>query len=213
MVFLVCGSIVTYEDAFDELKQVVLDIKVASAIIFPVKRFQLLVATNFLLALVELVIIEQLDLHKVFPSLLSLSNRLGLHSKIISMTRDNTTHSPRLFVTTYIRAHLQTQPWGIEVPSQCPLCGSTNSVAAQDQATGGKSPHRFQIDKPPGFLVNAAKSRNSGWFQSPSVIFPSPPAVQSAPISATSSISQAKCSRSSKETLDETESTRKKVHN
>ncbi|KAG2109051.1 uncharacterized protein F5147DRAFT_773393 [Suillus discolor] len=227
MVLLVCASIVTHEDAFVELKQAVLDIKVASAIIFPAKRFQPLVATNFLLALAELVIIEQLDLHKVFPSLLSLSNRLGLHSKIISMTRDNAAHFPRLFVTTYARAHPQTQLWGIEVPSQCPLCGSTNSwsekvgvtasqqsqgVAAQDQAAGGKSPHRFQIDKPPGFLVNAAKSRNSGWFQSPSAIFPSP-SVQSAPISATSSISQAKCPRSSKESLDETESTRKKAHN
>ncbi|KAG2102555.1 uncharacterized protein F5147DRAFT_776303 [Suillus discolor] len=227
MVLLVCGSIVTHEDAFVELKQAILDIKVASAIIFPAKRFQPLVATNFLLALAELVIIEQLDLHKVFPSLLSLSNHLGLHSKIISMTRDNAAHFPRLLVTTYARAHPQTQPWGIEVPSQCPLCGSTNSwsekvsvtasqqsqgVAAQDQAAGGKSPHRFQIDKPPGFLVNAAKSRNSGWFQSPSAIFPSP-SVQSAPISATSSISQAKRPRSSKESLDETESTRKKARN
>ncbi|KIK31623.1 hypothetical protein CY34DRAFT_19739, partial [Suillus luteus UH-Slu-Lm8-n1] len=127
IVFLVCGSIVAYEDSFVELKQAILDIKVASAIIFPATRFQPLVATNFLLALAELVIVEQLNLQKVFPALLSLSNRLGQHTKVILMTKDDAINGPRLSVTTFARAHTQTQPWGIDVPAQCPLCGSTNS--------------------------------------------------------------------------------------
>ncbi|KAG2112797.1 hypothetical protein BD769DRAFT_1391805 [Suillus cothurnatus] len=85
IVFLVCGSIVTYEDSCVELKQAILYLKVASAIVFPVKRFQPLIATNFLLAMVELIIVEQLNLQKVFPTLLSLSNCLGQHTNVIVM--------------------------------------------------------------------------------------------------------------------------------
>ncbi|KAG2140220.1 uncharacterized protein EDB93DRAFT_1105958 [Suillus bovinus] len=212
MVFLMCSSIVAYEDSFVELKQAILNLEVTSAIIFPATRFQPLVATNFLLAMAELVVVEQLDLHNVFPALLFLFNRLGQHSKVILMTRDDSANSPRLLVTTFACAHMQTQPWGIEVPGQCPLCGSTNSWSekvgvavlnksedanAQDWATVaryiytctyigcGKSQekpsHRFYMDKPPGVLVNAAKSKTSGWFKSPSTIFPPPPLVQSSP--------------------------------
>ncbi|KAG1864357.1 hypothetical protein F4604DRAFT_1928800 [Suillus subluteus] len=243
MVFLVCGSIVAYEDVFVELKQAILDLEVASAIIFPVTRFQPLVATNFLLAMAELVIVEQLDLHKVFPALLSLSNRLGQHSKVILMTKDDAITRPQLSVTTFARAHTQTQPWGIEVPAQCPLCGSTNSwsekvgvtaldesqvIGDPDQATvaryiytcthiecdksQGKPPHRFHVAKPPGFLVSMAKSKRSGWFQSPSTIFPPPPSVQSSPILPTSSITEGKRLRSSNETVEMTVSTRKRAH-
>jgi hypothetical protein len=232
IVFLVCGSIVTYEDSFVELKQAILDLKVASAIVFPATRFQPLVATNFLLAMAELVMVEQLDLQKTFPTLLSLSNRLGLHTNVIVMTTVD--DAVQLSVTTFARAHPQTKPWGIDVPAQCPLCGSTSSwsekvgVMAPAQATvinyvytctyvecgkrQGKSPHRFDIAKPPGFLVSAAKSKTSGWFQSPCTIFPPPPPVQSSPILPTSSITTAKRSREP-ESVEMTESTRKRACN
>ncbi|KAG1753350.1 hypothetical protein EDB19DRAFT_1903005 [Suillus lakei] len=211
IVFLVCGSIVTYEDSFVELKQAILDLKVASAI---------------------LVMVKQLDLQKTFPTLLSLSNRLGLHTNVIVMTTVD--DAVQLSVTTFARAHPQTKPWGIDVPAQCPLCGSTSSwsekvgVMAPAQATvinyvytctyvecgkrQGKSPHRFDIAKPPGFLVGAAKSKTSGWFQSPCTIFPPPPPVQSSPILPTSSITTAKRSREP-ESVEMTESTRKRARN
>ncbi|KIK33203.1 hypothetical protein CY34DRAFT_100020, partial [Suillus luteus UH-Slu-Lm8-n1] len=242
IVFLVCGSIVAYEDAFVELKQAVLDLKVASAIIFPATRFQPLVATNFLLAMAELVIVEQLNLQKVFPALLSLSNRLGQHTKVILMTKDDAVNRPQLSLTTFACAHPQTQPWGIEVPAQCPLCGSTNSwsdkvgVSAVDEShlvgdsdhaavisyiytckyidcgkTQGKRPHKFHIAKPPGKLINAAKSMGSGWFQSPSTIFPPLPSVEPSPILPAPSVTERKRLRSSDETVELTLSTRKRV--
>ncbi|KAG0693963.1 hypothetical protein DFH29DRAFT_1006753 [Suillus ampliporus] len=217
------------------------------AIVFPATRFQPLVATNFLLAMAELVMVEQLDLQKSFLTLLSLSNRLGQHTDVIVMTTvDDAVNGTQLSVTTFARAHPQTKPWGISVPAQCPLCGSTTSwsekvgvtasnetyrVKAPAQATvtnyvytctyvecgkrQGKSPHRFDIAKPPGCLVGAAKSKNSGWFQSPSTIFPPPPPVQSSPISPTSSTptsSITKAKRSS-ESVEMTESTRKRARN
>ncbi|KAG1848564.1 hypothetical protein F4604DRAFT_1935330 [Suillus subluteus] len=109
MVFLVCGSIVAYEDTFIELKQAILDLEVASTVIFPMTRFQLLVATNFLLAMAELVIVKQLDLHKVFLALLSLSNCLGQHSKVILMTKDDAmTHPPAISHNFCMHPHTDT---------------------------------------------------------------------------------------------------------
>ncbi|KAG1850367.1 hypothetical protein DFJ58DRAFT_729245 [Suillus subalutaceus] len=191
MVFLVCGSIVAYEDSFVNLKDTILDLELASAIIFPATRFQPLVATNFLLAMAELVIVEKLNLRKAFPGLLALSSRLGQHSKVILMTKDDTADNRWLLVTMFGRAHPQTQPWGIEVPGQCPLCGLTNSwsekvavmlfdVDTGDQATG-KPPHKFHISKPPGSMVSGTRTKQSTWFQSPSSIFPPPPSPPSSP--------------------------------
>ncbi|KAG2138968.1 hypothetical protein DEU56DRAFT_755686 [Suillus clintonianus] len=166
--------------------------------------------------MVELVMVEQLDLQKTFPMLLSLSNRLGQHTNIIiMMAMDDTI---QLSVPTFVRAHPQTKPWGIKVPVQCPLCGSTNSwsekvgVMAPAQATVINYVYTctFNIAKPPGFLVGVAKSKTSGWFQSPFTIFPPLPPVQSSPISPMSSITTAKCSS---ESVEITESTRKRAHN
>ncbi|KAG1825173.1 hypothetical protein EV424DRAFT_1345847 [Suillus variegatus] len=210
MIFLVCGSVVAHDDAFSELQEALLDYGVASAIIFTAKRFQPLVATNFLLALAEQVVIEQLNVHIAFPSLLSLSSPLGQHTNVILMTRHDAGGTPKLLVTNFARAHTQTQPWGIAVPSQCPLCGSTNSwsekVAVKvsyeslDPGVPDEAPvyrylysctypdcgkaqrkpcHKFHIEKPPGSILKAAKTKSSGWFQSPSTTFPALPFIES----------------------------------
>ncbi|KAG2360218.1 hypothetical protein BDR07DRAFT_1378129 [Suillus spraguei] len=203
MIFLVCGSVVAYDDAFSKLQEALLKYSVVSTIIFTAKHFQPLVATNFLLALAEQVVIEQLNICMVFPSLLSLSSHLGQHTDVILMTRDAIDSMPKLLVTKFARAYPQTQPWGIPVPSQCPLCGSTNSwsqkVAVKasykslDPDVPGEAPvgrylysctypeygkaqrkpcHKFHIEKPPGSILNAAKTSSSAWFQSPSTTFP-----------------------------------------
>ncbi|KAG2076589.1 hypothetical protein BDR04DRAFT_1114140 [Suillus decipiens] len=179
LVFLMCGTTVTHKGPFTELKDAVLDLNVASAIIFTAQRFQPLVSTNFLLAMAKLVVVKQLDLLKTFPDLLCLSGCLGQHSKVILMTKDDVAGSSRLSVTTFVRAHTQIQPWGIRVPPQCPLHGSTNSwsqkvpVMVSDQSHNSNSrnqatvtrqckpPHKFQIEKPPGFIINAARSKHS----------------------------------------------------
>ncbi|KAG1728013.1 hypothetical protein EDB19DRAFT_1832909 [Suillus lakei] len=225
MVFLVCGSVVAHDDSFGELQQTVLDYNVASAIIFSTTQFQPLVTMNFLLALAEQVIVEQLDISKVFPDLLTLSSRLGQHTKVILMTREDAHGMHNLLVTQFAWAHLQTQPWGILVPGQCPLCGSTNSWSTkvavqaadesrepgvQDQApvsrylyacaypecgkAQNKSSYKFYIDKLPGFLVNAAKTKSSSWFQSPSTTFL--PSLMSLPASCGPSDTKGKCPRS-----------------
>ncbi|KAG2131915.1 hypothetical protein BD769DRAFT_1666384 [Suillus cothurnatus] len=221
IVFLVCGSIVTYEDSFVELKQAILDLKVASAIVFPAKRFQPLVATNFLLAMAELIMVEQLNLQKVFLTLLSLSNHLGQHTNIIVMTTmDDAINGTQLSVTTFSRAPTHKQSHGAlrSLPNALSVDQQTATVInyvyictyIDCGKRQGKSPHRFDIAKPPGFLIGAAKSKTSGWFQSPSTIFPPPPPVQSSPILPTSSITKAKrCS----EGVEMTESTRKRACN
>lgn len=210
MIFLVCGSVVAHVEPFRELQDAILNFDMASAIIFSATRFQPLVATNFLLALAEQVVVEQFDLRRAFPTLLSLSSRLGQHTKVILMTRDDANGTRKLLVTTFARAHIQTQPWGIQVPAQCPRCGSTNSwservgskafteslnsgvadqvsvsrylyscLYAQCGKAQGMPCYKFHIDKPPGSIINAAKSKSSGWFQSPSTTFPPPSPVVS----------------------------------
>ncbi|KAG0698255.1 hypothetical protein DFH29DRAFT_1071219 [Suillus ampliporus] len=185
MVFLVCGSVVAHDDSFGQLQQTVLDYNV---------------------------IVEQLDISKAFPTLLALSSCLGQHTKVILMIREDAHGVHNLLVTQFAHAHTQTQPWGVLVPGQCPLCRSTNSWSTkvavqaphesqephvQDQAPVSrylytcaypecgkaqrKSSYKFHIDKPPGVLVNAAKTKSSNWFQSPSTTFP--PSLMSLPAS------------------------------
>jgi hypothetical protein len=219
MIFLVCGSVIAHDDSFGELQQTILDYNVASAIIFSATRFQPLVATNFLLALAEQVIVEQLDISKAFPGLLALSSRLGQHTKVILMIREDAHGVHNLLVTQFSRAHTQIQPWGILVPGQCPLCGSTNSwstkVAVRAPDVQDQSPvsrylytcaypecgkaqntpsYKFHIDKPPGVLVNAARTKSSNWFQSPSTTFP--PSLMSLPASCGPSDTKGKRPRS-----------------
>ncbi|KAG2062661.1 hypothetical protein BDR04DRAFT_1123794 [Suillus decipiens] len=184
------------------LQQTILQYNVALAIIFSTTQFQPLVATNFLLALVEQVIVEQLDISKVFPGLLALSSCLGQHTKVILMIREDAHGVHNLLVTQFAHAHTKTQPWGILVPGQCPLCSSTNSWSrkvavwagdeswepdVQDQVpvsrylyacaypecgkAQNKPSYKFHINKPPGFIVNAAMIKLSNWFQSPSTTF------------------------------------------
>ncbi|KAG1776137.1 hypothetical protein EV702DRAFT_1046307 [Suillus placidus] len=89
MIFLVYGSVVAHVEPFHELQDTILNFNMALATIFSAAQFQPLIATNFLLALAEQVVIEKLDLRQAFPCLLNLSSCLGQLSKIILMTRDD----------------------------------------------------------------------------------------------------------------------------
>ncbi|KAG1747473.1 hypothetical protein EDB19DRAFT_1826196 [Suillus lakei] len=202
IVFLVCGSVVAHETPYTQLKESVLQFNFASAIIFPAARFQPLVTTNFLVAMVELVAIEQLSIRTVFPTLLSMSGGLGQHTSVILMTPVNIDGCCKLELTTFARAHTQTSPWGIPIPVQCPQCGSTKSWAERVAVTVSdenrdahasrqvsvcqyiytckytncgstqKLPrYKFSVTKPPGSIINSARTKNCAWFKSPSTHF------------------------------------------
>ncbi|KAG2078327.1 hypothetical protein BDR04DRAFT_1147014 [Suillus decipiens] len=99
MVFLVCGSIIAHDDSFSKLQQTIFQYNIALAIIFSTTRFQPLVATNFLLALADQVIVEQLDISKAFPGLLALSSHLGQHTEVILMIREDAHSMHNLLIT------------------------------------------------------------------------------------------------------------------
>ncbi|KAG1726581.1 hypothetical protein EDB19DRAFT_1833389 [Suillus lakei] len=179
MVFLVCGSVVAHDDSFGELQQTILDYNVASAIIFSATQFQPLIAMNFLLVLAEQVIVEQLDISKVFPGLLTLSSRLG----------DTPSWSMKVAVRA---AHESQEP---DVQDQAPVSRYLYACAYPECGkVQNKSSYKFYIDKLPGFLVNAAKTKSSNWFQSPSTTFP--PSLMSLPASCGPSDTKGKCPRS-----------------
>ncbi|KAG2089641.1 hypothetical protein BD769DRAFT_1679873 [Suillus cothurnatus] len=185
IVFLVCGSVVVHKTPYTQLKEAILQFDFAGAIIFPTPHFQPLVAMNFLVAMMELVAIEQLGIHSVFSTLLI-----------------NINGCCKLELTTFACAHTQTSPWGLDIPAQCPQCGSTKSWAARVTVTvADKShdtdtpdhvsvcwyiytckytncssmqklpPYKLLVTKPPGSIVNSAKTKNCAWFQSPSTHF------------------------------------------
>ncbi|KAG1806326.1 uncharacterized protein HD556DRAFT_1302831 [Suillus plorans] len=147
IVFLVCGSVFVHPKPYNQLMSAVLHFEFASAIVFTAKHFQPLVASSFFLVFVELVLVEQLCVHKTFPELLSLSGHLGLHTKVILVTLDPTSLHHQLECTIFACAHTQTQPWGIEVPMQCPQCGSIKSwsekIALTSAVTSELSVTRF----------------------------------------------------------------------
>ncbi|KAG1892919.1 uncharacterized protein F5891DRAFT_986304 [Suillus fuscotomentosus] len=192
IVFLVCGSVVVHETSYTQLKEAVLQFDFVGTIIFPAPRFQPLVTTNFLVAMIELVAIEQLSVHSC----------LGQHTSIILMTRVNIEGCCKLELTTFACAHTQTSPWGWDIPAQFPQCGSTKSWAERVTVTvADKShdedapdhvsvcwyiytckytncgsmqklpPYKLSVTKPPGSIVNSAKAKNCAWFQSPSTHF------------------------------------------
>ncbi|KAG1879765.1 hypothetical protein F4604DRAFT_1922977 [Suillus subluteus] len=190
IVFLVCGSVVEHNVPYTQLKESVLQFNFASAIIFPTARFQPLIATNFLVAMAELVAIEQLSIRAIFPTLLSMSGGLGQHASIILMT--------------------PTSPWGLHIPAQCPQCGSTKSwadrvsVTVSDESRNAhascqasvcqyiytckytncgsvqKLPcYKFSVTKPPGSIIKSARTKKCAWFKSPSTHFVSQSLVES----------------------------------
>jgi hypothetical protein len=165
---------------------------------------------NFLVAMAELVAIEQLSIHTIFPTLLSMSGGLGQHTSVILMTPVNIDGCCKLELTTFARAHTQTSPWGLHIPAQCPQCGSTKSwadrvaVTVSDESRNAhascqasvcqyiytckytncgsaqKLPcYKFSVTKPPGSIINSARTKNCAWFQSPSTHFVSQSLLES----------------------------------
>lgn len=210
IVFLVCGSVVAHNAPYTQLKESIIQFNFASAIIFPAARFQPLVATNFLVAMAELVAIEQLSIRTIFPTLLTMSGGLGQHTSVILMTPVNIDGCCKLELTTFAHAHTQTSPWGLHIPAQCPQCGSTKSWAERVAVTVSdesrnmhasrqasvcqyiytckytncgsmqKLPcYKFSVTKPPGSIINSARTKNCAWFQSPSSHFVSQSSVES----------------------------------
>ncbi|KAG2147899.1 uncharacterized protein EDB93DRAFT_1103974 [Suillus bovinus] len=176
MMFLVCGSVVAHGDTFSELQEALLNYGVASSIIFSAKHFQPLVATHFLLSLAEQVIIKDLDICTAFPGLLSLSSHLGQHTDIILMTRDNAGGMHKLIVTSWserVAVKVSYEPLDPDTPAEAPVSRYLYSCTYPECGKAQHKPcYKFHIDKPPGFVVNAAKTKTTGWFQSPSTIFP-----------------------------------------
>ncbi|KAG2068305.1 hypothetical protein BDR04DRAFT_1119898 [Suillus decipiens] len=75
--------------------------------------FQLGFAMHLLLAFAELVIIEQLPIHVVFPDMLGQSYKLGHHSDVFLLMPDG---HDSLTVTKFSWTHSELCPWGQYLP-------------------------------------------------------------------------------------------------
>ncbi|KAG2066059.1 hypothetical protein BDR04DRAFT_1121418 [Suillus decipiens] len=81
-------------------------------------------ATHLFLAFAELVIIECLPIHTVFPDMLGQSYKLGCHTDVFLLMPDN---SGSLAVTKFAWMHSELCSWGQYLPVQCPQCGWSNA--------------------------------------------------------------------------------------
>ncbi|KAG2068006.1 hypothetical protein BDR04DRAFT_1158380 [Suillus decipiens] len=79
---------------------------------------------HLLLAFAELVIIERLPIHTVFPDMLGQSYKLGCHTDVFLLMPDN---SGSLAVTKFTSMHSELHSWGQYLPAQCPQCGWSNA--------------------------------------------------------------------------------------
>ncbi|KAG1790600.1 uncharacterized protein HD556DRAFT_1310397 [Suillus plorans] len=119
-----CGALINNVTSFSGLQQAVIDHRITATIGFNAVRFQPSFATHLLLAFAELVIIECLPIHIVFPDMLGQSYKLGRHTDVFLLMPDN---SGSLAVTKFAWTHSQLRPWGQYLPVQCPQCGWSNA--------------------------------------------------------------------------------------
>ncbi|KAG1784400.1 uncharacterized protein HD556DRAFT_1315116 [Suillus plorans] len=119
-----CGTLINNVTSFSGLQQAVIDHRITATIGFNAVRFQPSFATHLLLAFAELVIIECLPIHIVFPDMLGQSYKLGRHTDVFLLMPDN---SGSLAVTKFAWTHSELRPWGQYLPVQCPQCGWSNT--------------------------------------------------------------------------------------
>ncbi|KAG2051656.1 hypothetical protein BDR06DRAFT_1060478 [Suillus hirtellus] len=187
IVFLVCGSVIAHPKPYDQLMSAILHFEFASAIMFIVKHFQPLVASNFFLVFAELVLVEQLCVCKTFPELLLLSGHLGLHIKVILMTLD-----PLVLTASWSTQHLHVPTPKLSLGEWRCLRSALNVVQPKLAETSDPSvtryvysckysnygtaqrlaPHKLVIERPLDFMVNSARTTKCGWFQDDPVDLP-----------------------------------------
>ncbi|KAG1846292.1 hypothetical protein F4604DRAFT_1688436 [Suillus subluteus] len=109
---------------FARVHSAVIDHQMTATISFNAVHFQPGFAMHLLLAFAELVIIEQLPIHVIFPDMLGQSYKLGCHSDVFLLMPNG---SDSLTITQFSWMHSELRPWGQYLLVQCPECGWANA--------------------------------------------------------------------------------------
>ncbi|KAG8212830.1 hypothetical protein J3R82DRAFT_11128 [Butyriboletus roseoflavus] len=135
------------------------------------------IAWAFLVTLTDLVVLQGHTFPDAVPVTLEQSNNLNRYSRVyvLLLSQD------RKIINTarYLWLHRDYQPWGKDVPMQCPKCGAPQERWSQTAKHGGyefkcRNPHchgdkveeqyTFYVKKPKWLtLLPHGKTRTSGW--------------------------------------------------
>ncbi|KAI6038178.1 hypothetical protein EDC04DRAFT_2604265 [Pisolithus marmoratus] len=120
MIFNVCGSIVTKEKSFKDVKKAAQIFNPRSMILFDAPHLQLAATGPYLHSLLDNTIIQGFDVSSAALFALHDSAMLGRHSNIILITWE----SEDLVVVKLVWTDKKIRPWGNHLPLQCPQCGT-----------------------------------------------------------------------------------------
>ncbi|KAI5981859.1 hypothetical protein EDD15DRAFT_2192541 [Pisolithus albus] len=128
VIFNVCGSVVTVQDSFDDLKEAAHKFMPRSMIFFDAQHLQLATTTPYLLSLLESIVIQGFDIAKAVKFALNDCALLGRHSNIITMMwrseGQGVEKVEKVVVEKLMWTDKHIRPWGGHLPVQCPQCGT-----------------------------------------------------------------------------------------
>ena len=106
---------------------------IANAVAFGASVIQSAFCAPFFLAFVHKIYLEGMRMDRDhMGELLAPSIFLGRHTSVIILTRQGTSHPAEtlgpLQQHEYVWSHPTIRPFGVELPVQCPLCGSLASL-------------------------------------------------------------------------------------
>ncbi|KAI5987930.1 hypothetical protein EDC04DRAFT_2614656 [Pisolithus marmoratus] len=139
MIFNVCGSIVTKEKSFKDVKKAAQIFNPRSMILFDAPHLQLAATGPYLHSLLDNTIIQGFDVSSAALFALHDSAMLGRHSNIILITWE----SEDLVVVKLVWTDKKIRPWGNHLPLLCPQCGTIQKweVGSEQKALSFECKH------------------------------------------------------------------------
>ncbi|KAI5999916.1 hypothetical protein EDD15DRAFT_2193424 [Pisolithus albus] len=142
IIFNVCGSVVTVQESFNDLKEVAHKFMPRSMILFDAQHLQLASTTPYLLSLLDSIIVQGFDVSQAAKFALNDCALLGRHSNIfIFMWRSEgqgVQKVEKVVVEKLIWTDKFIRPWGEHLPVQCPQCGTMQKWECGSAAQGKK---------------------------------------------------------------------------
>ena len=110
---------------------------ISNALAFDAPHLQTVIIMEALVRVTTLVVIHGFDFTHSLGHVLRESTYLGMHTGIVHFSLGDQENVNISKVIKYVWAHCNYQPWGMELPMQCPQCGTVQKWASVQTEDGG----------------------------------------------------------------------------
>ena len=110
---------------------------ISNALAFDALCLQTINITEALVRVTKLVMIHGFDFTHSLEHVLMESMYLGMHTGIVHFSLGDQEDTNISKVIKYVWVHHDYQPWGMELPMQCPQCGTVQKWASMQTRDGG----------------------------------------------------------------------------